>query len=356
MTDTPTSAPARPHRLNLALLVALTALAATGWQWYDTRQLLHTAELDLARKVATADGMSQSAKAAQAQTRQTLEQLSARLAQTETRVNESAGQYATLQSMYLELTRNREDWQQAEVEHALTIASQQLALAGNVKAAISGLEAIDARLASIDKPQYIALRRAISADLIQLKALPHIDRVGLAVRLDQLMAGIDHLPLMVDAHRIETTRPVAGGKPAAIPAAAPALETLPPWQQFGRELWQGFSSLIRIQRMDKPDALLLTPEQRFFLRENLKLRLLDARLALLANEGSTYHADLTAAADYARRYFDTQTPATAAWLKQVEDLANSPVTLEPPELTATLKAAQALNQAPPVAPATGGQS
>ena len=81
MTDTPTSAPARPHRLNLALLVALAALAATGWQWYDTRQLLHTAELDLARKVATADGMSQSAKAAQAQTRQTLDQLSARLAQ-----------------------------------------------------------------------------------------------------------------------------------------------------------------------------------------------------------------------------------------------------------------------------------
>lgn len=335
MTDTPTSAPARPHRLNLALLVALAALAATGWQWYDTRQLLHTAELDLARKVATADGMSQSAKAAQAQTRQTLDQLSARLAQTETRVNESAGQYATLQSMYLELTRNREDWQQAEVEHALTIASQQLALAGNVKAVISGLEAIDARLASIDKPQYIALRRAISADLIQLKALPHIDRVGLAVRLDQLMAGIDHLPLMVDAHRIETTRPVAGGKPAATPAAAPALETLPPWQQFGRELWQGFSSLIRIQRMDKPDALLLTPEQRFFLRENLKLRLLNARLALLSRQFDAAQSDLRDAQSALDRYFDKshrRVVAAAELVRQVTTQARL-VTVPRPDAT-----------------------
>jgi len=219
--------------VNLALIVSLIALGVTGWHYLDSRQQLNEAKQALATRLAENGG---NAKAIQTQADQALaatRAAEAKLALLEARVNELAGQYATLQSMYLELTRNREDWQQAEVEHALTIASQQLALAGNVKAVISGLEAIDARLASIDKPQYIALRRAISADLIQLKALPHIDRVGLAVRLDQLMAGIDHLPLMVDAHRIETTRPVAGGKPAATPAAAPALETLPPWQGGG---------------------------------------------------------------------------------------------------------------------------
>lgn len=326
-----------PRRISLALIVALIALGVSGWQWYETRRVLDRAELDLAKRLAETSGLSVSARAAQSQSQQAIDQLATRLNQTEARVAESAGQYATLQSMYAELTKNREDWQQAEIEHALTIASQQLELAGNVPAAIAALENIDARLANQDKPQYIALRRGIGHDLEALKALPYVDVVGLSVKLDRLVSGVDTLPLVVDGHRVVET--AANGKTATPPATAPATSR---WREITRELWNGFTGLIRIQNMDKPDALLLSPEQAFFLRENLKLRLLDARLALLQRDSQGYKTDLGQAQDYARRYFDTQTQQTAQWLQLLDNVASSPVSTDIPSLDASLKAARAL--------------
>ena len=335
MTDTPAAPTApepRPSRkVSVALLVAFAALGVSGWQWFDTRQQLDAMQVELAKKLAESGGATQATKSAQEQGKQALEQLSARLTLTEARVTESAGQYATLQGMYAELTRNREDWQLAEIEHALTIASQQLDLAGNVPATISALEAVDAKLAGLDKAQFVPLRRAVGQDLEKLKALPFVDTVGLTVKLDGLLAGVDTLPLVVDGHRVE---------PAAQTAApAPAGNR---WQTLGAELWHEFSQLIRIRRMDKPDALLLSPDQAFFLRENLKLRLLNARLALLQRDDKGFHAALEQARGYASQYFDNQAGPTQRWLAALKDVAGATVALDLPNLNQSLKAAQQL--------------
>ena len=107
----------------------------------------------------------------------------------EARVNESAGQYATLGAMYQELTKNRSDWLLSEVEHTLGIASQQLQLAGNVSGAITALEMVDNRLARFDNPALIPVKKAVSKDLETLKALPYLDSVGLTVKLGYPDAG-----------------------------------------------------------------------------------------------------------------------------------------------------------------------
>ncbi|WP_199055526.1 uroporphyrinogen-III C-methyltransferase, partial [Aquitalea sp. ASV15] len=202
--DTPR--PSRKKQLNLALLVALAALGLSGWQLYSTQQELTASRQELAGRLAEGNGASKELRGMTEQALTAARATDAKLAVLETRVNESAGQYATLNGMYQELTKTRSDWLLSEVEHTLAIASQQLQLAGNVPAAISALQMVDARLSKFDQPQLIAVKKAVATDLEKLKALPYLDTVGLTVKLDRLMLSSDSLPLVVDAHRLQDKR------------------------------------------------------------------------------------------------------------------------------------------------------
>lgn len=311
----------------LALIVSLIALGVTGWHYLDSRQQLNEAKQALATRLAENGG---NAKAIQTQADQALaatRAAEAKLALLEARVNESAGQYATLGAMYQELTKNRSDWLLSEVEHTLAIASQQLQLAGNVSGAITALEMVDNRLSRFDNPALIPVKKAVAKDLETLKALPYLDTVGLTVKLDTLMLGAETLPLVIDHHRLatNTARP-------ALPADAPW------WERLLADVTQSLGEMVRIRRMDKPEALLLSPEQAFFLRENIKLRLLDARLALTQRDGATYQADLAAAAQYGARYFDRDAPATQKWQATLAELAAARLEVSLPDLSASLKA------------------
>jgi uroporphyrin-3 C-methyltransferase len=212
--DTPR--PARKKQLNLALLVALAALGLSGYQLYSTQQELAAARQELAGRMAEGNGASKELRGLTEQALSAARATDAKLAVLETRVNESAGQYNTLNGMYQELTKNRSDWLLSEVEHTLAIASQQLQLAGNVTAAISALQMVDARLSKFDQPQLIAVKKAVATDLEKLKALPVLDSVGLTVKLDRLMLS-SSMPLVVDAHHLQdkqTTKRVADTAPS----------------------------------------------------------------------------------------------------------------------------------------------
>lgn len=325
--------PAQPtvsrKRHNFAILVAVAALGVSGWQFFTTQQQLDSMRQELARRLAEGSGASKEQRAIAEQAMMAARATDGKLALLEARVNESAGQYATLNGMYQELTKNRTDWLLSEIEHSLAIASQQLQLAGNVSAAISALEMVDARLAKFDRPQLISVKKAVASDLEKLKALPYLDSVGLTVKLDRLMLGVDSLPLAVDSHRLAS---VQAGKPVLPPATAPW------WERLSAEISGSLGELVHIRRMDKPEALLLSPEQAFFLRENLKMRLLDARLALLQRDGKTYAADIAAARSYVQRYFDRDAAATTQWLATLGELEGAPLDISLPDMNASLKA------------------
>lgn len=326
---TETAKPESKKSLSPALLIAIAALGVSGWQYYSSQQELTAARQELARRLAEGSG---SAKELRAMTEQAISANRAtegRLALMEARVNESAGQYATLNGMYQELTKNRTDWLLSEVEHTLAIASQQLQLAGNVPAAISALEMVDARLAKFDRPQLIAVKKSVATDLEKLKALPYLDSVGLTVKLDRLMLSADSLPLAVDAHRLADQK--SQGK-ATLPSSAPL------WERLLADVSKSLGELIHIRRMDKPEALLLSPEQAFFLRENLKMRLLDARLALIQRDGKTFNADIVAARSYVQRYFDRDAPPVTQWLGTLGELEGAPLDVTLPDMNASLKA------------------
>ncbi|MFO1233745.1 MAG: uroporphyrinogen-III C-methyltransferase [Rivihabitans pingtungensis] len=333
-TSSPYTPPRPARKLNVALLLALAALATAGGLWLDSRASLDALQQTLTQKAGAASGVSKDVQARAEHADKTARENSARLAALEGKVGDFAGQAAALNSLYQEQTRNREDWMLAEIEHALNLAGQQLQLAGNVAAASSTLEAIDARLAKLDRPQFIPLRKALGQDLGQLKSAPAVDVVGLTVKLDRLAAEIDALPLVIDHARQQADTP------------APSHQGVPAWQRLGEQLLDDIGQLIRVRRMDKPEALLLSPEQAFLLRENVKLRLLGARVAVLQRQDAPFRTDLSASERYVRGYFDTQAPAVGVWLAALNEIKTTQLSVRVPDISASLRAVRALQGRP----------
>jgi uroporphyrin-III C-methyltransferase len=282
------------------------------WQWYDGRSRMDALREEVARRLRDSDAESRAARLVARQAQDSVLESQAKLAQLELKFAESQNQQVALEALYQELSRSRDDWVLAEIEQILSIASQQLQLAGNVQAALAALQAADARLARSNRPQFAPLRKVFTSDIERLKTAPTLDVPGIAAKLDQLIAGVDALPLAQEAH------PAAAE--IALPRAdAGILSRL--WADFLGEMRQ----LVRVENIERPDPALLSPSQAFFLRENLKLRLLNARLALLARDGTTAHADLNTAAAWLERYFDVRSRTTATALAGLKQLGSGTV-------------------------------
>jgi uroporphyrin-III C-methyltransferase len=314
-------------RVSAALVIALAALAVAGWQWWDTRVQFTEIREELARRLAESATLAKSAQGAASQAQDAVRQAEARLGLLEARLAESQNQQVALEAMYQELSRNRDETALAEVEQYLMIASQQLQLAGNVRAALLALQNADARLARLDRPQLTGLRRAIARDMDKLKALPYVDVTGISVRLDNLIAAVDTLPLAAEV------RPEDNGPAAPQPVAADGA-----WRNWWRETWNDLRQLVRVRRLDKAEPPLLTPSQTWFLRENLRLRLLSARLSLLTRDQASFRDDLNAAQDWVNRYFDTGAKPVAAALGTLSQLSGNEIRIELPDVSATLEA------------------
>lgn len=319
-------AQAKSVRFNPGLLVAVVALVLIGLQWLDTRQHGNVLEQDMGRRLAEFDGRSKESQMVAMRAEEESRQALAKLSLVEQKLADSQNQQLALEALYQELSRNRDEWVLAEIEQILLIASEQLQLAGNLKAALIALQTADGRLQRLDKPQFIALRKAIVADIERLQALPTVDVVGYSLRLDGLAGMVDDLPLVVGSELpVEKT---------AIKARADDL----PLAKLGREVWQDMKQLVRIQNMENPDAPLLTPSQSYFLRENLRLRLLSARIALQRHDELTYKADLKAAETWLRRYFDIKAKSTQAALGVLKQLNSSTLNIEMPSISTSLNA------------------
>jgi len=218
------------------------------------------------------------------------------------------------------------------VEQILLIANQQLQLASNVKAALIALETADARIARMDRPQLTALRRVINRDMDSLKAAPYVDIVGISLRLDSVMNQIDTLPLALEERpALLSPEPESSGDGF--------------WQRLWREGRRDLHDLIRVQNVAKPEVPLLSPDQAFFLRENLKSRLLGARLSLLARDEDSFRADIKASLDWLAHYYDSGNKSVVAAQTNLKQLLQSPVGGQLPDISDSLDAARNLKLA-----------
>ncbi len=332
-SQTPRNPPPRSPaatRFSPWLLVAVAALALVGWQWFETRHKLVDMQEQVARRLAEADAGSKEDRGALKQMREQVESLQGKLGAADARLTEFQSQSEALQALYQDLARSRDDSGLLEAEQAIVLAGQQLQLAGNVPAAILALRTAEARLAGVDRPQALPLRKALAHDLERLTALPTVDLGGTSVRIEQLLSAIDKLPLVMDARPQESAEKTGAAPP------------LPWWQRTGSEIWRELKSLVRIQRFDREEAVLLAPGQAYFLRENLKLRLLSARLALLSRDQGTFRGELTAAGDGLTRHFDGNDKGVQAALETLRQLLATEVVVEVPKLNETQAALSSL--------------
>ncbi|GHU36314.1 hypothetical protein AGMMS50256_32740 [Betaproteobacteria bacterium] len=313
------------------LIVTLLALGLAGWQWMETRNRLDETQQEVARRLTENDAATSESRTLAKQAQEQLSALQGKLNELEGRLAESKSQQEVLGNLYQNLARSSEESILTEIEQGVTLASQQLQLAGNIQVAILALESADMRLADNGQPQFINLRKVLTHDLERLRALPQLDLPGMYLRLENVIDAIDTLPLaLADRPRDES--------PITMPPEPPPLFSLEYWQALANDFWQELRGLVRIERIDRVEPPMLPPGQNFFLRENLKLRLLNARLALFARDQVTYRNELRQTQAWIERYFDGKGKSVQNSLQALEQLATTEISTELPNLNESLSA------------------
>ena len=321
----------------IAIAIALAGMALGLWAWWDGRETAQALTQNIGVKLGEQSKLLSQTSVQLDQAVKELRESQNRVAQLEGKLAEFQGQRVALEEMYRDLARAPDDWLLAEIEQTLSIASRELVLAANVRAALIALQAADQRLARADKLQVVQLRRAITQDMERLKALPLVDTVGISLKLDNLMSLAATLPLAIPDSTVGTA---LSARDARVGGAGENMAV-----RFGRDLWFEIKQLIRIRELDSGDPALLSPQQSYFLRENLKLRLLSARTALIARDDGNYKEDLKIARDMLIKYFDPKAKVNVNALQMLKQLADNPVSIAPPDITASLNAARAARAA-----------
>lgn len=325
---TPPSPARHAFSLNWGVLLAAIAIVLAAISWLSGQDQSSDVKTDVARKLAEFDASIKEslllARNADELTRQNL----SRIAQMEAQQSGSREQQQALETLYKELARDRDQWTLSDIEQIVITASQQLQLAGNAKAAIIALETADQRLLRLDKPQFTRLRQAIANDLAQLRATPFVDQTGISLKLGTLAENIEQWPLSSTHTK----------QPAKTEKAKSSLT---------RDLIAEFKNLVQIRRLDQGEPALLMPEQEYFLRENLKLRLLTARLSLFSRNAAGYQSDLNAASKLLARYFNTEDAAVAAAQTELRKLAALNIAPRLPELKESLAAIESYHLSKP---------
>lgn len=343
----------------LAVGLGVLSLAALGLAWQGQARLKEL-EQELVRRQASSQGEASEARSLARQSQDLTRDTAAKMALLEARLAEVALQRGQLEELIQSMSRSRDENVIGDIEASLRVALQQSGITGSAEPLVAALRQADERLLRYKQPRLEGVRRAVARDLDRVKAISVVDASTLAVKLDEVVRLLDELPMLsaadktseVVAARQSRAERAAPAKPAASSVAAelPAEGLLARWAQLAEQRWREWGgliwveakSLLRVTRIDHPEAMLLAPEQAFFLRENLKLRLLNARLALMSRQFDTAQSDLRDTLSTLDRYFDgrSRKVATAAeLLRQVQGQARQVNVPRPDDTLAALAAA-----------------
>ena len=301
--------------LALATMLALAGLASSAVLW----QKLNHIQEQLARQSADTGAHATEARTVARQAEELARETAARLTVAETRVSEVALQRSQLEELIQSLSRSRDENLVVDIESGLRLAQQQTQLTGSLEPLVAALKSASQRIERAAQPRLGPVQRAIERDLDRIARASVTDTAGLLGRMDDLVRQVDDLPTLNAVAQSSAMRRAAGA-----PAAAPA-PALPWWQAQLHKGWElvrdEARGLVRVSRIDQPEAILLAPEQTYFLRENLKLKLLNARLGVLARQFDSARTDVAAATAALNKYFDPasrRTQNAATMLQQMQ--------------------------------------
>ncbi len=322
------------------LVLALAALLLNAFLW----QKLVNIQEELARRSSDSATQSIEARALARQAQEATREATARLTLLETRLSEVSLQRTQLEELMQSLSRSRDENLVVDIDSALRLAQQQAQLTGSAEPLLAALKSADQRLARAAQPRLNPLQRAIARDVERIRATTVTDVPGLLLKLDELTRLVDELPTANALSTSAAARPAAAAPPAR-PASAAAPASLPDraalqawWQRTVRATLDEARGLLRVSRIDQPDAALLAPEQALFLRENLKLKLLNARLGLLSRQAASARADLAGVQALLAKYYDPASRRTQTALQLLQQVQVQTKSSELPRLDETLAA------------------
>jgi uroporphyrin-3 C-methyltransferase len=317
--------------------VAVLALIGATVSVWTVFKLTGIQEI-LAKQTSDVSTQAVEARVSAKQAEELARDTAARLAVTDAKLSEVSLQRAQLEDLMQSLSRSRDENLVVDIESAIRLAQQQSQLTGSVQPLLAALQSSQLRLTKVAQPRLAPLLRAIVRDIEQIKATPVTDTPTLLIKLDELVRAVDNLALLnaVGASAVNN----AASKPATGPETLSWARAISMswWEKMLNDLWRNAQGLVRISRIDRPEASLLAPEQSYFVRENLKLRLLNVRLAVLARHFEAAQVDMNQVTRDLNKYFDVvsgQGPLTLSLAREV--LAQSKNT-EIPRIDATLAA------------------
>ena len=359
----PTPTPALSKLTLFLIAVSAASVLASGLLWSKLSHIQET----LARQNLDASTQSVEAKTLAKSALDTVRETAARQSVMEAKISEVALQRSQLEELMSSLSRSRDENLVVDIDSAVRLAQQQASLTGSAEPLLAALRAADQRIARAAQPRLAPLQRAIAKDTERIKAATLADTPGLLVKLDELARIVDQLPLanaVAQPSQNAAIKAAVASKPVAQAAAKPAigasaasgatsssgasdgaaslassLNQWPRWlQNVAGAVRDEARGLVRVSRIDTPDAALLSPEQSFFVRENLKLKILNARLGLLARQSDASRADLQQASASLGKYFDVNASSTQQAQALVLQLQGQMKATELPRIDDTLAA------------------
>jgi uroporphyrin-3 C-methyltransferase len=292
-------------------------------------QKLSSIQEQLARQSADAGTQATEARATARQAQELAIATAAKLAVTEARLSEVSLQRTQLDELMQSLSRSRDENLVVDIESALRLAQQQAQLTGSAEPLLAALKSAELRVTRAAQPRLTPLVRAIGRDVARIKATALADTPALLVKLDELVLLAEDLPV---ANALPVARPAESLKRKSEESVSTW------WARLLSAVHEEVRGLVRVSRVENPDAALMSPDQVFFVRENLKLKVLNARLGLLSRQTDSARSDLATASMSLARYFDVSSRKTQAAQALVQQLQMQMKALELPRVDETLAA------------------
>jgi uroporphyrin-3 C-methyltransferase len=216
--------------------------------------------------------------------------------------------------------RRPNDWLLAEADYLVKLAGRKLFLEHDVESATQLMESADQRIAALNDPSLVKLRKAMANDITKLRTIPLIDRDGLVLRLTALQQQVDKLPLanalLPEAEVVENTE---------------VSEDIANWQDNLMTSLKDFSeNFITFRTRDGNVIPLLSPEQHFYLKENIKAKLETAIKAVYQEQGEIYTTSLKTADKWALAFFNQDDNSVKEFNKTVNQLSQQNIQVEYP--------------------------
>jgi uroporphyrin-3 C-methyltransferase len=331
--------PRRAHKkdspsLVTSLLVIIIIGGLAGGVW-----LHRTIQNNNVKQEDALNDVRDKLRTTQQQTQQQVDELQQRLQQQQQAQAELSDNLSTL------LKRNehlRKDWLVGEAEYLIKLASYRLQLQRDVTTALRAMQAADERLRDIGDPALVSVRKVIAEDQNALRNVPTPDITGMSLTLSALLENVDKLPL-------NTPEPatVAGRD-----TQAATEKHINNWKELPGAIWQDLKELVTIRHHDQNISALLSPKEHFYLTQNLRLQIEQARLALLLGKADVYGERMKTAQEWLSRFFDKDDPAVQNTLQTLAKLAEADIEPKIPDVNKSYQALRSYLAGAPVEKST----